>query len=224
MFLEVLNTILMDISNNLCHLEPRNELCHYIKCQCKEGWKDPCLCWSHKIQYNNNNNNKDNKNQLYLQKGETLSMWLSFFLGRRNQYKAMWIKCLAQGHNTWCLRGLNPLPLYLESDALPLQQAFGCGSLSPSPLTSADSIFFIDAKQQNAILTTREMGTFPWKIIQSLMYLLPSHTDKEGIISSSWSHSQRNTPPPYCSRGSKFFPFREDSLTLVLLNQDRHCL
>ena len=35
----------------------------------------------------------------------------------------MWIKCLAQGHNSWCLWGLNPLPRDLKFDALPLHHS-----------------------------------------------------------------------------------------------------
>ena len=47
----------------------------------------------------------------------------------RTQYSAMWRRCLTQEHNTWCLRGLNPLPVDLESDASPLHHS--CLSSQP---------------------------------------------------------------------------------------------
>ena len=50
-----------------------------------------------------------------------ISMWPS--LPGQKPVLAMWIKCLAQGHNTCSLLGSNPRPLNPESNALPLNHS-----------------------------------------------------------------------------------------------------
>ena len=72
--------------------------------------------------------------------------WQAFF--GRNQYLAMWIKCLAQGHNTWCSLGLNLLTLDLESDTLPLDNT--------APLISSPTHIFIYTSPDKLLFSTKK--------------------------------------------------------------------
>ena len=99
----------------------------------------------------------------------------------------MWIKCLAQWHNTWCLWGLNSLPINLKSNALPLHQsapmalvrrktAFGAGyqanhavwSVFSSPeLKTQEDFYRIGIGPSSVVFRVGIIITLKWHLLWS---------------------------------------------------------